>query len=116
MKSIERYPPVLVWILGMVLGALTGAVLPRSLLFRTADELADHQHDEEDGESWACPMLCVVLDSPGTCPVCGMNLEPFTSTGTEVVLNRHDQEMIGLSVAEAEGRDLYTSLPTNMTQ
>ncbi len=109
MKLLERHPPVLVWIAGIVLGVLVGALLPRSLLFRTAEELAEHQHDAEGGESWACPMLCVVLDSPGTCPVCGMDLEPFASTGTEVVLSRHDQEMIDLSIALVTERNLYTS-------
>lgn len=105
----SRRPPVLVWTAGMALGVLVGVLLPRSLLFMTAEEVAEHRHDDEGGENWACPMLCVVLDAPGTCPVCGMDLEPFASTGTEVVLSSHDQEMIGLSVAEATGRDLYTS-------
>jgi Cu(I)/Ag(I) efflux system membrane fusion protein len=110
MKSIERHPPVLVWITGMVLGMLAGALLPSGLLFRDAGVDADHAHDGEGNESWACPMLCVVLDSPGNCPVCGMQLEPFVSSGTEVVLNRHDQEMIGLSIAPVEKRDLFTSI------
>jgi len=109
MKLLERQPPILVWIIGITIGVLVGAFLPRSILFMTAEEVAEHRHDDEGGESWACPMLCVVLDAPGTCPVCGMDLEPFASTGTEVVLSRHDQEMIGLSVAEATERDLYTS-------
>ena len=68
----------------------------------------DHEGSINQLESWACPMLCVVLDHPGTCPVCGMELEPFISTGDEVVLSRHDQHMIGLTIGETAVRDLST--------
>lgn len=110
MKWLEKYPAPAVWVTGCLLGLLVGALLPGRLLFRSGDEIHDHTHEDRDGQSWACPMLCVVLDSPGTCPVCGMDLEPFEASGTEVVLSRHDQEMIGLSIAVAEERDLHTSL------
>ena len=108
MKRTGRNQTAAVWAAGCLIGVLVGIFLPRSLLFSDEDIEAGHSHD--DGQSWACPMLCVVLDSPGNCPVCGMELEPFTASGTEVVLNRHDQEMIGLSIATVSERDLFTTI------
>ena len=110
MNLLEKYPGKAVWAAGFMIGILAGALVPGSLLFLSDEEIHDHTHDGADGQSWACPMLCVVLDSPGTCPVCGMDLEPFTASGTEVVLSLHDQEMIGLSIAYAEERELHTSI------
>ncbi len=109
MMWLEKYSGAAVWAVGCLAGLLIGAVLPGRLLFRDSGATYDHTHEGEGGQSWACPMLCVVLDSPGNCPVCGMELEPFEASGTEVVLSRHDQEMIGLSIATAEERVLYTS-------
>lgn len=110
MKWIEKHSAKAVWVAGCLIGLLVGALLPGRLLFRSGEEIHDHTHEHEDGQTWACPMLCVVLDSPGTCPVCGMDLEPFEASGTEVVLSRHDQEMVGLSVSVAGERDLHTSM------
>ena len=99
------------WILitGVIIGLLFGFVLPRGWLFRSPDEAHDHNGSADLPESWACPMLCVVLDHPGTCPVCGMELEAFISTGDEIVLSRHDQAMLDLTVGEAAVRNLTTS-------
>ena len=110
MKRLESYPASAVWAAGLMVGLLVGALLPGELLFRSVEEMHDHTSEDDDGQSWACPMLCVVLEAPGTCPVCGMDLEPFTASGTEVVLSRHDQEMIGLSIAYAEKRVLRNSM------
>lgn len=100
------------WAVGISAALLTAFLVPRSWLFEdTADE---HLHGEGDPViSWTCPMLCVVLDSPGLCPVCGMDLEPIELTGDEVVLSTRDQEMIGLTVAEISLRELTSefSLP-----
>lgn len=107
-RTNVRYPRYARTIAWLVAGLLTGFFLPHSWLFRESDY--EHSHTETNNafESWACPMLCVVLDHPGLCPVCGMELEPFVSTGTEVVLSKHDQEMIGLTIGEATHRDLTT--------
>ena len=36
------------------------------------------------GASWTCPMHPeIVRDAPGSCPICGMALEPMTPTGTD---------------------------------
>lgn len=95
-------------IFGVIIGLVLGLLLPAGWLFNGSTEKHDHEGNTDQSESWACPMLCVVLDHPGTCPVCGMELEAFISTGDEVVLSRHDQEMLGLTVGEAAVRDLTT--------
>ena len=42
-----------------------------------------HEHDSARME-WTCPMHPqIVRDKPGTCPLCGMALEPRTVTGVE---------------------------------
>lgn len=110
MQWLEKYSAPAVWVAGCMIGLLVGALLPGRLLFRSPQEIHDHTHEESDGQSWACPMLCVVLEATGTCPVCGMELETFTASGSEVVLSRRDQEMIGLSIAYAEERELRTSM------
>ncbi|RKZ05764.1 hypothetical protein DRQ25_15400 [Candidatus Fermentibacteria bacterium] len=95
-------------ITGVLTGLLFGFLLPWGWLFMSPS--AEHGHEGIDDlpESWACPMLCVVLDHPGTCPVCGMELEAFISTGDEIVLSRHDQAMLDLTIGEAAVRDLTT--------
>lgn len=108
MRRLEGYSGTAVWAAGCAIGLLVGAMLPAGLLFREP-RVTDHAEESDDEQSWACPMLCVVLDSPGTCPVCGMDLEPFSAGGGEVVLDRRDQEMIGLSIATAAARELHSS-------
>ena len=95
-------------ITGVIVGLIFGFGLPWGWLFQSPAEAHDHEGSSDLPESWACPMLCVVLDHPGTCPVCGMELEAFISTGDEVVLSRHDQAMLDLTVDEAAVRDLNT--------
>ncbi|MBD3278006.1 MAG: HlyD family efflux transporter periplasmic adaptor subunit, partial [Candidatus Aegiribacteria sp.] len=115
MRNLKNYSKVQVWIAGCLIGVLAGALIPGNLLFRSGEELHDHAAEQSEGQNWACPMLCVVLDSPGTCPVCGMELEPFQASGTEVVLNRHDQEMIGLSIDYVRPRELTSSFSATGT-
>ena len=103
------------WAVGISIALLAAFVVPRSWLFEDASD--NHQHDGDAPEqNWACPMLCVMLDSPGICPVCGMDLEPIELTGDEVVLSMHDQEMIDLTLAEVEWRSLHRefTLPGQM--
>ncbi len=102
----ERLKTLIIRFSGLLLGLLIGFLLPSEILFRdTAENTAD---DSGEQEYWACPMLCVTLESPGICPVCGMDLELFVSTGDEVVLSRQDQEMIELTVTEVSKRVLHT--------
>lgn len=55
-------------------------------------------------QKWACPMLCVVVDAPGKCPVCGMDLEPIQSSGDMLVVGRTERELMGLTLAAVERR------------
>jgi len=93
------------WAVFLSICLLIAFLVPRSWLFE--DVSADHQHGEDTPEQkWACPMLCVMLDSPGICPVCGMDLEPIELTGDEVVLSLQDQELIGLTLGKIDNRRL----------
>ena len=39
------------------------------------DEHAGHQHAAEEGQLYTCAMdPQVIRDTPGTCPICGMDL------------------------------------------
>jgi len=105
MSSMNRTGSYIL-IAAVIAGFIIGSLLPERWLFRDVDR--SEANDRE--ENWACPMLCVVLDHAGTCPVCGMELEPFFNTDGEVILSRHDQQMINLSIEEAAVRDLTTSL------
>ena len=49
----------------------------------------------EASGSYACPMLCVVLESPGICPVCGMELEQLVETGDTLLVSD-----VGYALAE----------------
>jgi len=93
-------------ITGVIIGLLFGFLLPRGWLFSNPADEHDHEGTSDLPESWACPMLCVVLDHPGTCPVCGMELEAFISTGDEIILSKHDQAMVDLTVEQAAVRNL----------
>ncbi len=110
MRRSREVSAVGAWAAGLAIGVTLGAAIPGSLLFKDSADIHSHSHQADDGQSWACPMLCVVLDSPGNCPVCGMELEPFQASGTEVVLSRHDQEMIGLTIGSVALRPLHTAI------
>jgi Cu(I)/Ag(I) efflux system membrane fusion protein len=74
-----RPPPSwLVALAGLVLGALLVAFLPASALFHPPGH--DHAaHDAPTGERYACPMMCFIGQRPGTCPVCGMQMNAVTA-------------------------------------
>jgi membrane fusion protein, copper/silver efflux system len=70
------------------------------LFLLPADDL--HQHSEgETRERWACPMLCVVLEHGGLCPVCGMDLEEIGVSEGAVTLSAAERELAGLSLVRA---------------
>lgn len=80
--------------LGLVLGALVLLVVPSTWLFRAAS--VQGQTMESDGRQWACPMFCTMKDAPGECPVCGMDMEPVTDQGEQVVLGSRERFMVGI--------------------
>ena len=62
----------------------------------------------ESSGSYACPMLCVVLDSPGLCPVCGMDLEHLVETGDTIIVSDVGTALAGLSSIDISLKDLST--------
>ena len=85
---------------GLVLGALILLVIPSSWLFRPP--LSTDRSAESDGRRYACPMFCTMADRPGECPVCGMDMEPVTDQGSQVILGRRDRYQVGVRTAIAE--------------
>lgn len=97
-------PAVLIFA-GLAVGASLVVVLPSSWLL-SAPEPA------QEGEVWACPMLCARLDHPGRCPVCGMELERIAGGGDRVVLSADQATVIGLRRHRVEPRALARSITT----
>ncbi len=62
----------------------------------------------ESSGSYACPMLCVVLDSPGLCPVCGMDLEHLVETGDTIIVSDVGTALAGLGSVDISLKDLAT--------
>lgn len=79
---------------GLVLGALIIALLPRHALFAPPEQpLAE---TAASGERWACPMMDFIGTKPGTCPVCGMDLQKV-SAGE---LTREQQRRMGVDTTK----------------
>jgi Cu(I)/Ag(I) efflux system membrane fusion protein len=105
-----RSTPVVV-LAGFLCGAVLVWALPESWLFLTVETpqaAGTHAH----AERWACPMQCVILDGPGVCPVCGMDLEKLDASGAHLELNAHERKMIGLRTAPVTRRELHHTLET----
>ncbi len=79
---------------GLVVGALLLLVVPGSWLFRDAP--SDTSRTSSDSRKWACPMFCTMSDEPGTCPVCGMDMEPVQDHGLKVPLTARQRFMAGV--------------------
>ncbi|MCX8040692.1 MAG: efflux RND transporter periplasmic adaptor subunit [Planctomycetota bacterium] len=83
-----RWPRWLTALLGALAGALPVALAPDAALFvPPAAPLA-----VSGAERWACPMMDYIGNAPGTCPICGMRLEPMRAGE----LNREQQRRLGL--------------------
>jgi Cu(I)/Ag(I) efflux system membrane fusion protein len=81
-------------------GAGAIALAPGTTLFLAHDAVAHH-----DAGRWACPMLCVITHRPGTCPVCGMTMEPM-QVGA---VNREQRRRMGVqTVPVAQGPAVAT--------
>lgn len=87
---------------GLVVGAATIAVVPSQRLF------VEHRPAEAHGEvgvRYACPMMDFIGSRPGSCPVCGMQMQPMR-VGDYL---REQQERMGLkttTVAAGEAKVL----------
>lgn len=94
--------------LGLGLGLLVVGVMPFTWLY--APPRSVHADHAAPAERWACPMQCVILDGPGTCPVCGMDLERLAPAGAELELNAYERKMIELRTTEVTARPLRREL------
>ncbi len=92
---------------GLIVGTAGAMLLPDAWLV-SPPRVADGP----TGEVWACPMLCVKMDRPGTCPVCGMDLEQLEDSGDAVILDRAQRAMVGLETATAQVRPLEKHIRT----
>ena len=90
-------------LMAFLMGSSLVALMPESWLFVEPEH--DPMHSEE-AEVWACPMLCVKLDGPGICPVCGMELELLEDTGDSLILNERERSLIDLQTVEVKRRQL----------
>lgn len=101
MRDLLRRPvPALV--AGLILGALLLTLTPSSWLFRDAP--TGETAMDADGRKWACPMFCTMADAPGTCPVCGMDMEPVQDHGQKVPLLARQRFMAGIRTETVERR------------
>jgi Cu(I)/Ag(I) efflux system membrane fusion protein len=78
---------------GLAAGSLLVVAIPSSSFFVP--------HDFGDataptGERWACPMMDFIGQKPGSCPVCGMDMERVTAGD----LTREQQRRMGTRTAE----------------
>lgn len=61
---------------------------------------------------YACPMFCTRLDKPGTCPVCGMDLERFVDTGAMLELTARERVSMGVKSAPVQRLQLAREIRT----
>lgn len=89
--------PLFVAGVGLLLGAVTVALLPAHTLFVPA-EAHDHAEDAPTGERYACPMMDFIGNKPGDCPVCGMKMTKVTAGE----LTREQQRRMGVELATVQ--------------
>lgn len=90
---------------GAVLAGLTVIFLmPEGMLYVSG---ADGVEVVDTSRRYACPMLCTIRHSPGTCPVCGMDMTEIKGADGQLPLSKREREMIGLRTAGAEFRTLW---------
>lgn len=71
-------------------------------------ETETHQHSEAEGQLWTCGMHPeVILEEPGQCPKCGMNLVP---------LKKNNQPSAQAEKTEGERKVKYWQAPMNPTE
>jgi len=100
---------IIALIAGIILGIIfSGSSDSRKSEPVLADNHEGHEHESENLQTWTCSMHPQIRqDSPGDCPVCGMDLVPLTSvqSGTE----EDGADDIVLSEAAAGLADIRTT-------
>ncbi|PLX11386.1 MAG: efflux RND transporter periplasmic adaptor subunit [Marinilabiliales bacterium] len=81
----ENYKLVIgVLIFGILLGWLIFPSSSSSQMSDSAEIHEGHDHESEDPTTWTCSMHPQIKqDKPGDCPICGMDLIPLESMGSE---------------------------------
>lgn len=80
---------------GLLIGALVVALLPEASLFVARDAATN---TSANGERWACPMMDFIGSHPGSCPVCGMELQLVTAGE----LSREQARRMGVELSTIE--------------
>jgi Cu(I)/Ag(I) efflux system membrane fusion protein len=78
-------------VLGLAFGLAAILAVPSHIFFGATAHTTD---DGPTGERWACPMIDFIGSRPGTCPVCGMNLQRMTAGE----LNREQAKRMGVQL------------------
>ncbi|MFC7159289.1 efflux RND transporter periplasmic adaptor subunit [Pseudidiomarina halophila] len=83
----------------------------------TAPTPAEQQLNDADAIEYVCPMHShIVRDEPGTCPICGMDLEPQVQVDEIVVqVSGQMQQNLGITTATVAETTLWRYLPTLAT-
>lgn len=87
--SFSRITKALPLVVALVIGLISHQMFGGSELLETTG-------------SYACPMLCVVLNSPGNCPVCGMELEQLVESGDTLLVSDVGYALAELTSVEVE--------------
>ena len=93
---------------------LSFLVLAVSLLFLFSCNSDDTQKlQSEEGQLWTCGMHPeVILDKPGQCPICGMNLVPLNKADSGM----KQEGMVKANKSESERKILYWQAPMNPSE
>jgi Cu(I)/Ag(I) efflux system membrane fusion protein len=88
-----RWKPWMTAVGGLIVGAVTIALLPERTLF-SAVSTPESDLASAPGERWACPMMDFIGTKPGDCPVCGMKMTKVTAGE----LTREQQRRMGVEL------------------
>ncbi|WP_417663752.1 efflux RND transporter periplasmic adaptor subunit [Pseudidiomarina donghaiensis] len=74
----------------------------------------DHAEQQQQGVEYVCPMHShIISDEPGTCPICGMDLEPQQrAEQVNVVVSDQMQQNLGIQTTAVTYDTLWRYYPT----
>lgn len=101
--------------LGGGLAGLVGAfALPQEWLISTSKAKVGGSAGQAGAANifYACPMFCTRMEKPGTCPVCGMDLERFVDTGPMLELTERERRSMGVKSAPVQRLQLAREIRT----
>jgi len=85
----------------LVIGLLLGSILFGNS--SSSSENHDHELTEIKSEQWTCSMHPQILQSePGTCPICGMDLIPASTSKDGLALNQFKMTTKAMALANIE--------------